>query len=131
MDEVRTAQCACGDCAITVAGAPILNGICNCTNCKARTGSGFGWNAYFPDERVTQISGRFEDYHLDLAQPQTRSFCQHCGTTLFWKTAFMPGHIGIAGGCFQNGDMPEPTGLYASDQQCAWLTFPESWPRQS
>jgi hypothetical protein len=127
----RTATCACGNCAITAKGDPTLYGICNCDNCKARTGSGFGWNAYFPDAQVGAMTGDFSEYELTKPCLQTRYFCARCGTTLCWRSAFMAGHMGIAAGCFTTTPLPEPTGLYAADQACSWLSFPDSWDRVS
>jgi hypothetical protein len=112
-------------------GDPALSGICNCDNCKARTGSAFGWNAYFADGQIGEIKGRLSTRDLNSPCPQTRSFCTQCGTTLFWTSAFMPGHIGIAGGCFGANPLPEPTGLYAAEQSCLWLSFPDAWFRVS
>ena len=61
----RTARCCCGDCAITVEGEPTLNGLCHCTSCRKRTGSAFGWSAYFPDDKVTAKSGKMRVYAKD------------------------------------------------------------------
>ena len=58
----RTARCCCQDCAITVEGEPTLNALCHCTSCKRRTGSAFGWSAYFPDGNVVSTRGTFHVY---------------------------------------------------------------------
>jgi len=121
------ARCCCQACELEVEGEPVLNALCNCDNCKRRTGSAFGWSAYFADEKLGEPKGALLRYELPHMSAE-RFFCPACGTTLFWRsTAFMPGHTGIAGGCFTATPLPDPT-LSATDaKRCAWLTFPESW----
>jgi hypothetical protein len=93
-----TARCCCGACAIEVAGAPMMNAICHCDNCKRRAGSAFGWSTYFADEQVVSRSGELRCYEIE--NRQQRWFCATCGTTLYWKIDSQPGRTGIAGGCF-------------------------------
>ena len=39
----------------------------------------------------------------------------------------MPGHTGVAGGCFTRDSLPEP-GLTATDaKRCAWVGLPPAW----
>jgi hypothetical protein len=126
----RTACCCCGDCTIAVEGEPVLNAICNCTSCKRRTGSAFGWSAYFPDAAVTAKAGETSLYHRDGAAGYDRHFCARCGTTLYWKSfGFLPEATGIAGGCFVDDSLPAPN-LSAQDKdRCAWIDLPDGWTR--
>jgi hypothetical protein len=123
----RKATCCCGTCSIEVEGDPALNGICHCRNCKRRTGSAFGWSAYFPDERVVGKSGRFGVYEIGGTNPQRRWFCAACGTTLLWKVEAWPSRTGIAGGCFGDPPLPEPSATVSNDGRCAWLGLPAGW----
>ena len=123
----RTARCCCEACEIVVEGEPALNAICHCDNCKRRTGSAFGWSAYFPDDQVTAVRGQLQRYEVKTA-PAERFFCAACGTTLYWRTAsFMVGHTGIAGGCFTADPLPDPTATARDNQRCAWVGLPERW----
>jgi hypothetical protein len=126
----RTARCCCQVCAITVEGEPTLNGLCHCTSCKRRTGSAFGWSAYFPDDRIVSVEGALHVYAKEGEAGYNRHFCARCGTTLYWKSfAFLPGDTGIAGGCFVDDPLPEPN-LSATDTgRCAWLGLPDGWLR--
>src|ERR1044072_4308396 len=111
----RTARCCCGDCAIEAEGEPALNGICHCTSCRRRSGSAFGWSAYFPDARVSPAQGTFQVHAKDGEAGYDRFFCARCGTTLYWKSfGFLPDHTGIAGGCFVDDPLAAPT-LSAQD----------------
>jgi hypothetical protein len=127
---MRVAKCCCGDCAIEVAGEPTLNGICHCDSCKRRTGSAFGWSAYFTDAAVVATSGELRVYARDGDAGYNRFFCARCGTTLYWKSfGFLPDHTGIAAGCFIDDPLPEPN-LSAQDiDRCAWIELPVEWMR--
>jgi hypothetical protein len=126
----RTARCCCGDCSIEVSGEPVLNAICNCTSCRKRTGSAFGWSSYFPDTNVIAKSGTLHVYAKDGAAGYNRFFCARCGTTLFWKSfGFLPDHTGIAGGCFVENPLPAPNLSARDGDRCAWLSLPDDWLR--
>ena len=127
----HTARCCCGDASITVEGAVALNGICNCSSCKRRTGSAFGWSVYFPDSAIVAKIGTTNVYTgKGPAGPYARHFCARCGTTLYWKSQnFMPEFTGVAGGCFVDDPIPDPVFSAQDSTRCAWVTLPESWPR--
>jgi hypothetical protein len=126
------ATCCCGACAITVNAPPVINALCHCANCKRRTGSAFGWSAYFPDAAVTATIGAFRTYSVPSKVAgeenlQERVFCGTCGTTLFWRNRHFAGLTGIAGGCFADPPLPEPEATVSNEGRCAWLTLPERW----
>jgi hypothetical protein len=121
----RTATCCCGQCSIEVEGEPAVNAICHCRNCKRRTGSAFGWSSYFTDAQVRRTSGKFEVYRI--RNEQQRWFCAHCGSTLYWRSTHFPGQTGIAGGCFVDIPLPEPSLTVANEDRCAWVGLPAHW----
>ncbi|HTQ14849.1 MAG TPA: GFA family protein [Rhizomicrobium sp.] len=124
----RTASCCCEACSITVEGEPVLNAICNCSSCRRRTGTAFGWSAYFPDTAVTAKTGETRIYHRDGAAGYDRHFCARCGTTLWWKSfGFLPEATGIAGGCFVEDPLPAPNLSAQDGDRCAWISLPENW----
>jgi len=122
----RKAHCCCGARSIEVEGEPVLNAICHCGNCKRRTGSAFGWSAYFADEQVTARTGNFGLYEI-TTRPQRRWFCAACGTTLLWKAGRWPSWTGTAGGCFTETPLPAPAITVSNDGRCAWLGLPADW----
>ncbi|HEY1706709.1 MAG TPA: GFA family protein [Rhizomicrobium sp.] len=124
----RKASCCCGACAIEVEGEPALNALCHCSSCKRRTGSAFGWSAYFPDDRIVAKSGDLRVYAKGGDNPFQRSFCAKCGTTLFWKSQnFLPDQTGIAGGCFTGDPLPSPNLSANETGRCAWVSLPDEW----
>lgn len=125
----RTARCCCEDAAITVSADPVLNAVCHCASCRRRTGSAFGWNAYFADAAIVETQGAVACYaRPDREPPFERYFCARCGTTLFWRSsAFMVGYTGISAGAFATDPLPEPQLSARDDARCAWLRLPEDW----
>jgi hypothetical protein len=126
---VRKATCCCGFSSIEVKGDPTLNGVCHCDNCKRRTGAAFGWQAYFPDSHVIAKHGQFSQHRI--RDEQERSFCSKCGTTLFWKSTFMPQHTGVAAGAFIDPPLPDPSVEATHDQRVGWVAFPGHLARLS
>jgi hypothetical protein len=132
---LRQATCCCGACAIQVKGEPAINAVCHCRDCQRRTGSAFGWSAYFPNDQVVATIGAFRTYSVPAAVPgregrQERVFCGTCGTTLFWRSRDFENLTGIAGGCFgDEAPLPEPTISAENATRCAWVTLPQDWAR--
>jgi hypothetical protein len=125
-----TATCACGQASITVNASPKMLGVCHCTNCKRRTGSAFGISAYFEKSSVASQKGDTKAYtfwHETQCHEQERHFCNTCGTTLFWFVSTLPDRIGIAGGCFAEQDLPEPTYSVTDAKREKWVTLPGHW----
>ena len=128
----RVAYCCCRACKIEVEGEPTLNGVCNCQSCKRRTGSAFGWSAYFRDEDIKSRGGELRAYVLKDPPFTIRWFCANCGTTMIWESRdFMPGQTGFAAGCFADTPLPEPNVSAYDDLRCAWVTLPADWMRFS
>ena len=123
----RQASCCCGKCTIDVDGEPAINAVCHCSNCKKRTGSAFGWSAYFADGQITSKVGDAVVYAIGGASPQQRWFCRNCGSTLFWKVASWPGLTGVAGGCFADNPLEAPSVTVSNDGRCAWIGLPGDW----
>ena len=124
---IRKASCCCRRCSIEVEGEPTMNALCHCKSCKRRTGSAFGWSAYFADSQVLRTTGDLKVYAITTPAPAQRSFCANCGSTLFWKADIMPGYVGIAGGCFDETPLPPPSMSASHDARCPWLSLPADW----
>lgn len=124
----RTARCCCGALTVKVSGEPVLNALCHCDDCKRRTGTAFGWSTYFREEDVLGTAGEARTY-APASGTGTRSFCARCGSTLYWRAAFFPEMLGVAGGAFVDSPLPEPSASYRDSNACAWLALPEGWTR--
>lgn len=130
---LRTATCCCGQASIGVEGEAKSHVVCHCDDCKKRTGSAFGMSAYFADTQVKSKQGKTGSYAINTFDTQQeRHFCPSCGTTLYWKIAKFPGMpasiaemTGIAGGCFADTPLPEPTITANIEGKCAWVELPK------
>jgi hypothetical protein len=123
-----TATCACGQASITLNALPTMHGVCHCTNCKRRTGSAFGISAYFDKTAVVEQKGETSVYafhHAAQNHDQERHFCATCGTTLFWYLSAAPESIGVAGGCFADETLPDPTYSVTDRKRWSWVSLPE------
>ena len=128
-ERERIARCCCGAIAVRVFGDPVLNGLCHCEDCRRRTGSAFGWSAYFPEDRVRGLHGKAASYD-PAAGTGTRHFCGTCGPTLYWRATGLRELVGIAGGAFVEPPLPAPTASYRDTQKCAWLDLPTEMKRK-
>jgi hypothetical protein len=124
---MRKAVCCCGRLTISVRGEPEIHGICHCDDCRKKTGSAFGWSAYFPDECVVERQGEAACYEIAGDHPQKRYFCRSCGSTLYWKTTTNPGLTGVAGGNFVETPLAEPTLSLRSAKRRSWVVIPADW----
>ena len=120
--KARTARCACGQLRIVCEGAPEKVSACHCLECRRRTGSAFGIAAFY-DRKRTLASGtshvceRGSDSGFSIAH----HFCPICGSTVFWYPARKPEQVAVAGGCFADGDFPQPTQQVYEHHRKAWL----------
>jgi len=127
----RTATCCCGGASITVKDNPILNGVCHCDDCKRRTGSAFGWSAYFPDEQVLQKAGDWMRYEPKAQPGQIRYACKNCHSVMWWKTPMLERATGIPGGLFLDPPLPAPQQTYQYTAHVPWFNVPADWDRVS
>ena len=105
--ETREAACSCGQLRVAADGDPVRISMCHCHACQRRTGSAFGMQARFPEERV-RIEGRHTAYDRpsDFGDARTFHFCPDCGSTVFFTSADRPGLIAVAIGAFADRDFP-------------------------
>jgi hypothetical protein len=125
----RIAQCCCGHLSIAVVGDPVRSGVCHCDDCRRRTGSAFGWSAYFPQEAVSRKKGKARTY-APASGTGTRHFCGKCGSTLYWEASGLTELVGIAGGAFVDAPLPRPAASYRDSRRCEWVDLPEDWERK-
>jgi hypothetical protein len=127
----RTGTCCCGSASITVKDDPILNGVCHCNDCKRRTGSAFGWNAYFPDARVLEKTGEWTTYGPQSHPGQRRYACKGCGSVMWWVSPLLQNTTGVPAGLFLDPPLPAPNGTYQHAVHLPWFDVPIHWSRVS
>jgi hypothetical protein len=126
----RVARCSCGSASICTSGEPVWQSVCHCNHCKKRTGSAFGIGAYFKKSAVIRIEGESRVYAFQTADGSAaieRYFCATCGTTLYWYSSTLPKLVGIAGGCFADDPLGEPSVTASTSKKLDWVAIPSTW----
>ncbi|MDE3130093.1 MAG: GFA family protein [Acidobacteriota bacterium] len=122
----REASCSCGQLRVLTSGAPVRVSICHCLACQRRTGSAFGYQARFPQDRV-RIVGESREYvrHADEGGEERRMhFCPQCGSTVYWTCADGSETIAIAVGAFADPGFPEPRVSVWEERRHSWVLPP-------
>jgi hypothetical protein len=99
--------------------------VCHCLSCQRRTGGVFGSGARFRDDQV-RISGQSREFERvsDGGVTRTFHFCAHCGSTVFAKTASVPGFVTVFVGAFADPAFPPPTESFFDQRRHHWVTLP-------
>jgi hypothetical protein len=123
---IRTARCACGEVSVVVRGEPQVINACACHRCQTRSGSSFTYTAFFI-ARHTEVTGQTRLYRETRASGRWHEshFCPRCGVSIMSRLEAFPDYIGIAVGCFSDGEFPPPSGLYWASRRHHWLAVAE------
>jgi hypothetical protein len=121
----RDAACNCGQLTVRCEGEPVRISMCHCFACQRRTGSVFGAQARFPDERVV-IGGKSTAYVR--GEPGARAtfhFCAICGSTVYYRLEKFPGVTAVAIGMFADPTFPTPKISVWESRKHSWVVLPE------
>ena len=105
MSEVHEGGCLCGAIRYRVNGNPQRASVCHCTSCQRRTGSSFGFHAFFEEQNIEFTGDELTTYEhrSDESNNWVRlHFCKRCGTTVMIKTERFPGEPIITVGTFDD-----------------------------
>ena len=118
----RIASCGCGALTARVTGDPIRNSVCQCLECKRRTGSAFAWNAHWPEDRVER-SGEAASFTRSSEDGYwaRMHFCPACGVTVWYEIERRPGIVSIPVGTFADPDFPAPLVEVYGEKRPPWL----------
>ncbi len=119
----RRAECSCGQLSATCSREPYRIAVCHCLACKRKTGSAFGFGAWFRQNDVV-IEGQATEFVRvgDDGGHITRRFCPNCGTIVFWSIDTIPGVIAISVGAFADLSFPPPTvSVYHESRRYSWI----------
>ncbi len=105
MSEVHEGGCLCRAIRYRVKGSPQRASVCHCTFCQRRTGSAFGFHAFFEEQNVEFTGDELTTYEhrSDESNHWLRlHFCKRCGTTVMMTTEGRPGVRFMMGGTFDD-----------------------------
>jgi hypothetical protein len=121
--SARRAECSCGQLSATCSGEPYRIAVCHCLACKRKTGSAFGFGAWFRESDIV-ISGRANEFVRigDDGGHIANGFCPNCGVTVFWRIDTLPGVIAVSAGAFTDLAFPPPTvSVYHESRRYPWV----------
>jgi hypothetical protein len=121
--STRRAVCSCGQLSATCSGEPYRIAVCHCLACKRKTGSAFGFGAWFRESDIV-ISGRANEFVRigDDGGHSANGFCPNCGVTVFWRIDTLPGVIAVSAGAFADLAFPLPTvSVYHESRRYPWV----------
>ena len=119
----RRAECSCGQLSATCTGEPLRIAVCHCLACKRKTGSAFGFGAWFRENDLT-IEGKATEFVRvgDHGGRITNRFCPNCGATVFWSIDRIPGVVAVSAGNFADLSFPPPTvSVYDESRRYPWV----------
>jgi hypothetical protein len=120
---VRRAECSCGQLSAVCTGEPAVVSVCHCLACKRRTGSAFGYGAYFREDQVVIAGTATEFVRIgDDGGRLSNFFCPICGASVFGRNSGMSGIVSVPVGTFADPAFPPPTlSVYHESRGCRWL----------
>jgi hypothetical protein len=97
--------------------------VCHCLACKRKTGSAFGFGAWFRQEDVLTEGQATEFVRVgDDGNRITNRFCPKCGTTVLWSIDAIPGTVAVSAGAFADLSFPPPSvSVYHQSRRYPWV----------
>ena len=123
---MHEASCSCGQLTLVADGDPVRVSICHCLACQRRTGSAFGVQARYDEDRV-RIEGRFTEYERvsDEGDERIFRFCPDCGSTVFYTYPAAPGVIAVPVGAFADPSFQAPVRSIYENRRHPWVGLPD------
>lgn len=118
----RVATCRCGQLAATCEGEPVRVSVCHCLECQKRSGSAFGTQARWPDDKVV-LSGEYSEWTrlADSGRTATYRFCPTCGSTVAYRIEGWEGVTAIPVGAFADPGFPAPKFSVFEHRKHQWV----------
>jgi len=121
---VHTAACSCGQLRLVAQGDPIRVSMCHCLACQVRTGSTYGVQARFANDRV-QVSGASTEYTRigESGGAIHFHFCPTCGATVYYRVDDDDLTVVMAG-TFADPTFPPPQRSVWEERRHPWVSVP-------
>jgi hypothetical protein len=120
--QAHTGQCLCGQVHYTVAGDPLMVGICHCRNCQRQSGAPFSVVWAVADDAFAQAGTTREFIDRgDSGAPVRRLFCPECGSPIRSRADAMPGVCFVKAGTLDDPGARAATFEVYCDRAWTWL----------
>jgi hypothetical protein len=119
-------SCLCGEVVYCVAGPIGKASHCYCTMCQKQHGAAAGSYVNVARAGLAIASGHARITEYASSEHGRRSFCQVCGSTLFWRSEESPDRIAVALGTLDGG-FTEPVEIeWHAETKPSWLPVRDS-----
>lgn len=125
-------SCLCGRVKFKVDQFDAQAGHCHCSMCRKFHGAPYATLGSVPAESFHWIQGENEVKAFTAENGTTRSFCQHCGSSLFFASPNVTGEVvEVALGVF-DGDIPVVPDVHIFlDSGANWVELADDLPKFS
>ena len=119
--------CHCGAVRYAVAGEPMTQALCHCSDCRRHAGAPMvAWTMY-PDAAVRVTKGAVRVYVS--SEHGRREFCADCGTGLFYRNEEnLPGIIDIQSATYDNPDAVPAQAHIQVAERISWMADAHTLP---
>jgi len=104
-------HCLCGSITYTATAAPVMQGVCHCTDCQRQTGTAFSIVIGVPRDAL-RIEGDTLSSFTTIGEvhqtPTERKFCSACGSPIASFVEGMPDLAWIKAGTLDDASWLEP-----------------------
>jgi len=126
--ETRQGRCYCGQVRFEVTLPSRFCAHCHCDNCRAAHGAAFVTWVGFPDAQFRLTAGEGLR-HYPTETGATRSFCDTCGTTLFFRSPRWAGEWHVTRQSIEGEIDRAPAAHVYVDHGASWYTITDDLPR--
>jgi len=124
-----TGSCLCGTVKFEVRLPSKFCAHCHCNNCRRAHGAAFVTWVGFPKDQVEVLAGG-DSLKRYLTDTQAiRSFCNNCGSTLFFESPRWAGELHVVRANIDGEIDREPSGHCYVDHRASWWQITDSLPR--
>jgi hypothetical protein len=132
MSDARTVvngACLCGRVQFDVTLPTLFCAHCHCTMCQRNHGAAFVTWFGVPPSQLEIRKGREDLVRYDSSEHGSRSFCRHCGSSLFCENDTHPDRIDVVLANL-NGEIDRKPQLHAHfDSRARWFDFDDGLVR--
>lgn len=109
--EIHEGGCVCGAIRFKAHGEPLRVTVCHCLWCQRRTGTAFGTEVVYPEDRV-ELTGETLATYRHVSDTSGRwldvNFCIQCGSNLGFTLEAVQGIRTLPAGAFDAPDWISP-----------------------
>lgn len=130
-----TGQCLCGGVQYQISGdLPSWDGnialpaYCHCKMCQRATGSAFWVSTMVPTSQFSLKAGQDLITRYESSSSVFRSFCNVCGSSLFFEANAEPNQLYVSLGTMDHCDMKPQTHIFVADK-ASWYEINDDLPK--